>query len=151
VTALTYFAGIAGPVVRPMTSPPAGGGGGGDPGAGITQVLARTRNVPDGGGLNITGALIPATGDLLMFRSTGAERLWVTASGPGVTVTVDVGARILGQPVDPFPAVELAQGALYQFGPFHSVLNAAGTASVQVTLSSVTGVQVAVIQEPAAT
>jgi hypothetical protein len=150
MTALAYFAGIAGPVVRPMTSPPAGEGGGGD-GAGITQVLARARDVADGGGLNVTALLVPATGQLLMFRSTGAERLLVTASGPGVTVTVDVGARILGQPVDPFPAVELAEGALYQFGPFHSVLNAAGTAMVQVTLSSVAGVQAAVIQEPAAT
>lgn len=142
--ALTYYAGIEGPVVRPMSMPP--GGGGGD--APVTQVLAPSPLAADGPGLDITAFLAAAGGTLLLFPSTGAEVLLVLASGAGVTVTVGIGTTILGQPVAPFPAVTLAAGHLTAFGPFHSLLQIPGTRLVQVTLSTVTGVQAGLVQNP---
>ncbi len=101
-----------------------------------------------GGGafLDITTMLAPPDAPALLFGNTGTEHLLVTASGGGVTVTVTIGAMVLGQPVNPFPPVTLSAGHLYVFGPFHTLLDQPGGSLVQVMLSSTTGVQVAAVQ-----
>jgi len=43
------------------------------------------------------------------------------------TVTVDIGALVDGQVVTNFPSVTLVTTDIYQFGPFHSVLDNTGT------------------------
>jgi hypothetical protein len=100
----------------------------------------------DGNPLNITDLLATPAGTVLLFVNTGIEHLLVTAAGAGVTVTVGIGAKVLGQPVNPFASVTLTAGHLYVFGPFRTILDQPGGDLVQVTLSSVSGVQVALVQ-----
>lgn len=100
----------------------------------------------DGTFLDITAMLAPPDGPVLVFGNTGIEHLLVTASGAGITVTVSIGAQVLGRPVAAFTPVTLTAGHLYVFGPFHTLLDQPGSTLIQVTLSDVTGVQAALAQ-----
>lgn len=110
------------------------------------QLLTPTQFVADGGGLNITTALATPTATTLLFANTGRELLIVSAGAVSETVTVDVGALVDGQAVTNFSAVSLTNGDLYSFGPFHSVLDGSGTNEVQVVLSTITSITVALLQ-----
>lgn len=111
-----------------------------------TQVLTPTQDVVDGAGLNITALLATPTGTTLLFANTGRERLYVSAGAVSETVTVDVGALVDGQTVSNFTTVDLTNGDLYQFGEFHSVLDQNGTNEIQVVLSTITSISVALVQ-----
>jgi hypothetical protein len=111
-----------------------------------TQTLTPVQDVPDGSGLNITTLLATPTGLTLLFANTGRERLYVAAGAISETVTVDIGALVDGQTVTNFPTASLINGDIYQFGPFHSVLDNTGTNQVQVTLSAITLITVALLQ-----
>jgi hypothetical protein len=102
-----------------------------------TQTLTPVQDVPDGAGLNITALLAAPTGTTLLFTNTGKERLIIVASGTEA-VTVDVGALVDGQTVTNFAPVTLTSTSIYQFGPYHSVLDNTGTNLIQVTLSTLT-------------
>ncbi|MGH3205101.1 MAG: hypothetical protein ACRDP5_24085 [Streptosporangiaceae bacterium] len=110
------------------------------------QTLTPTQDVVDGGGLNITALLATPTQTILQFANTGRERLIVVAGASAETVTVDIGTLILGQAVTNFSSVTLTSGDYEQFGPFHSVLNQPGGDLIQVTLSTITLIQVALLQ-----
>ncbi len=111
-----------------------------------TQTLTPTQDVPDGAGLNITALLATPTGTTLLFTNTGKERLIVAAGASAETVIVNVGALVDGQAVTNFPAVTMTSTDLYQFGPFHSVLDNTGTNQIQVTLSTITAITVTLLQ-----
>src|SRR5277367_3692668 len=96
-----------------------------------TQVLTPTQDVADGAGLNITALLATPTGTTLLFANTGRERLIVVPGAGSETVTVDVGALVDGQTVSNFGAVTMTSTDIYQFGPFHSVLDQNGTNQIQ--------------------
>jgi len=102
-----------------------------------TQTLTAVQDVPDGAGLNITALLAAPTGTTLLFTNTGKERLIIVASA-AEAVTVDVGALVDGQTVTNFAPVTLTSTNIYQFGPYHSVLDNTGTNLIQVTLSTLT-------------
>ena len=110
------------------------------------QLLTPTQDVPDGAGINITTLLATPTATTLLFANTGRERLYVSAGAVSETVTVDVGALVDGQTVTNFATVNLTNGDLYQFGEFHSVLDQAGTNQIQVVLSTITSITVALLQ-----
>jgi hypothetical protein len=110
------------------------------------QLLTPTQLVADGAGLNITTALATPTATTLLFANTGREILVVSAGATSETVTVDVGALVDGQTVANFTTVNLVNGDLYTFGPFHSVLDQSGTNQVQVVLSTITSITVALLQ-----
>jgi hypothetical protein len=82
----------------------------------------------------------------LLFANTGRERLIVVPAAGSETVTVDVGALVDGQTVSNFSAVTMTSTDIYQFGPFHSVLDQNGTNQIQVVLSTITSIQVALLQ-----
>jgi len=111
-----------------------------------TQTLTPTQDVPDGAGLNITTLLAAPTGTVLLFANTGRERLYIAPTAGAETVTVDIGALVDGETVTNFPAVTLTTTDIYQFGPFHSVLDNTGTNQVQVTLSTITAITVTLLQ-----
>ena len=111
-----------------------------------TQLITPTQDVPDGSGLNITTLLAAPTALTLLFANTGRERLYILPTAGAETVTVDIGALVDGQTVTNFPAVTLTSTDLYQFGPFHSVLDNTGTNQVQVTLSTLTAITVTLLQ-----
>ena len=134
---LTYAPGILGPVVDPLTATS-------DSGA---QTLIPTRFVPDGSGLDITAVLAAPIRTTLQFANTGQEILLVRPAADTETVTVDILVTILGQHVSNFPAVTMLNGHLYVFGPFSSLLDQPGTGTGQVTLSTVTSIQVALLQK----
>jgi hypothetical protein len=112
------------------------------------QTLAPTQFAPDGAGLNITGALATPTQVSLEFANSGREILVVVAGAAAETVTVDIGAKVLGQAVTAFSSVALTESDVYAFGPFHSVLEQPGGDLIEVTLSTVTAIQVALLQLP---
>lgn len=112
-----------------------------------TQTLTPVQAVVDGAGLNITAQLITPTATTLLFTNTGREKLIVVAGASAETVTVDVGALVDGQTVSNFSAVTMTSTDVYQFGPFHSVIDQSGTNEVQVVLSTITSIQVALIQD----
>lgn len=112
------------------------------------QTLTPTQFVVDGAGLDITALLAAPTQTTLQFNNTGREVLFVSAATTGLTVTVDIGVTILGQTVANFSAVTLTNGHLSGFGPFHSQVNQSGTTTVQVVLSSITNITVALLQMP---
>jgi hypothetical protein len=114
-----------------------------------TQTLLPTVAVPDGPGLDITALLATPTGTTLLFANTGREQLYISAGAVSETVTVDMGALVDGQTVTNFPTVNLTNGHIYRFGEFHSVLDNTGTNQVQVTLSTVTSITVALVQDAA--
>jgi hypothetical protein len=111
-----------------------------------TQVLTPTQLVADGAGLNITALLAAPTATTLLFANTGREILVVSAGAVSETVTVDVGALVDGQTVSNFTTVNLTNGDLYTFGPYHSVIDQNGTNQVQVVLSTTTSITVALLQ-----
>jgi hypothetical protein len=111
-----------------------------------TQILTPTPFVTDGAGLNITPLLATPTGTTLQFSNTGREMLFVVPSASAETVTVDVGALVDGQAVTNFTAVTLTSTDIYCFGPYHSVLDLSGTNTIQVVLSTITAITVALLQ-----
>lgn len=111
-----------------------------------TQTLTPTSFVADGAGVDITAQLATPTGTTLLFGNTGREILFVAAGSTSETVTVDVGALLDGQTVANFTTVNLTNGHTVAFGPFHSVIDNNGTNQVQVTLSTVTSITVALMQ-----
>lgn len=112
------------------------------------QTLTPTQFVIDGGGLDITALLATPTQTTLQFANTGREILLVAAGAVSETVTVDVGVLVLGQSVSNFTTVNLTNGHTEAFGPFHSVVDQSGTNLVQVVLSTVTSITVALLQMP---
>lgn len=110
------------------------------------QLLTPTQFVADGAGLNVTAALATPTATTLLFANTGRELLIVSAGAVSETVTVDVGALVDGQAVTNFSTVNLTNSDLYSFGPFHSVLDQSGTNEVQVVLSTISSITVALLQ-----
>lgn len=135
---LVYFPGVCGAVVLPLSIA--------SDGAGAVQRLVQVRESQ--AGLNLSSLMAQPYGAILQFSNTGTERLYVLSAVPGVTVTVNVGSEVLGQPVLSFSPVTLAAGQLYAFGPFHSALQLPASNVIQVTLSSVTGVLAGVVQGP---
>lgn len=111
-----------------------------------TQVLTPVQDVADGAGLNITALLATPTATTLQFANTGRERLIVVPGAGSETVTVDIGSLVLGQAVTNFASVTMTSTDIYQFGPFHSVLDQSGTNLIQVVLSTITSIQVALLQ-----
>jgi hypothetical protein len=110
------------------------------------QTLTPTPFVVDGAGLDITALLAAPTQTTLQFTNTGREILFVMPATTGLTVTVDVGALVLGQSVANFTAVNLTNAHLESFGPFHTAVNQAGTSIVQVVLSATANITVALLQ-----
>jgi len=110
------------------------------------QTLTPTQDVPDGAGLNITALLTTPTGTTLQFQNTGRERLIVVPGASSETVTVDIEELIEGQSVSNFASVTLTTSDYYQFGPFHSVLEIPGTSLIQVVLSTISSIQIALLQ-----
>jgi len=110
------------------------------------QILTPTQQVADGGGLDLTALLATPTATTLQFTNTGRETLYVAAGASAETVTVDVGALVDGQAVANFSAVTLTSGHTVLFGELHSVLDQSGTSTVQVTLSTITSITVALVQ-----
>lgn len=110
------------------------------------QVLTPTQDVADGAGLNLTSLLATPTATTLQFANTGRERLYVVPAASSETVTVDIGALVEGQSVTNFSTVSLTSTDVYQFGPFHSILDQPGGSLIQVTLSTITSISVALLQ-----
>jgi hypothetical protein len=110
------------------------------------QILTPTQFVVDGAGLNITGILATPTATTLQFANTGREILFVLPAASSETVTVDVGALVDGQTVTNFSSVTLTSTDIYAFGPFHSVLDQSGTNLIQVVLSTISSISVALLQ-----
>jgi hypothetical protein len=110
------------------------------------QTLTPTQDVPDGAGLDITALLATPSQTVLQFANSGRERLYVLLASSTATVTVDFGALVLGQTVANFNSVSLTATDLYQFGPFHSVLDQPGGNLIQVTLSTTSNVTIALLQ-----
>jgi hypothetical protein len=110
------------------------------------QILIPVQDVADGAGLNITALLAAPTAVTLQFSNTGRERLIVVPGASAETVTVDIGTLIEGQSVTNFSSVTLTSSDVYQFGPFHSILDQPGGNLIQVTLSTITSITVALLQ-----
>ena len=110
------------------------------------QILTPTPLVKDGAGLDLSALLATPTQVTLQFANSGREVLLVSGTG-AQTVTVDVGATVLGRTVSNFPAVTLTPtGDVFAFGPFDAPVDQSGTTNVLVTLSTVTAVLVALVQ-----
>jgi hypothetical protein len=127
-----------------------------------TQAVASSASFPASGTVIVTTSTTPAT---VTYTGTGSGTLtgctYVSGSATGTvttttstvtlaseTVTVNIDALIEGQSVSSFPAVTLTASDLYTFGPFHSVLDAPGGNTMQVTLSSVNNVTLGLITIP---
>jgi hypothetical protein len=131
-----------------------------DPSAGVLDV-ASSSGFPSSGTLTVATSTTTAT---ITYTGTGSGTFtgcaYVSGSASGTvatggavtlaaeTVTVNIEALIEGQAVSSFPAVTLTSSDLYTFGPFHSVLDAPGTNTMQVTLSTITGIEVGLITIP---
>ena len=114
-----------------------------------TQTLTPTLDVADFAGVDVTAAAAAPTGTTLLFANTGRERLYVIPASGNTTETVQVNIEALvdGQSITQPTAVTLANALhVYQFGPFHSVLDVSGTNQIQVTLSATANVTVALFQ-----
>ena len=111
-----------------------------------TQTLTPTQFVKDGAGLNITPLLTTPTQTTLQFANSGKEILFVVPAAAAETVTVDVGIMVLGQTVANFAPVTLTSTDIYAFGPYDSALDESGTNIVQVVLSTITSIEVALLQ-----
>lgn len=110
------------------------------------QTLTPTQLTADGAGLDITALLATPTNVNLQFANTGREFLIILPGAGSETVTVNFGATVLGQAVSNFAAVTLTNAHLYTFGQFHSALEQPGGSTIQVTLSTITLIQVALLQ-----
>jgi hypothetical protein len=135
---LTYSSGILGPVVNSLAL-------GFVAGAGVTENFYAARLVPDGS-LDLTAQLAAPAGTGLQFANTGREVLLILPGAGAETVTVGIGMLVLGQPVNSFAPVAMIPGHLYAFGPFHRQADEQGTNIMQVTVSTTSSIQVAVIQ-----
>lgn len=129
------------------------------PSAGVLDV-ASSASFPSSG--TVTVAASGTTTAIVNYTGTGSGTLtgctYVSGSPTGTVstggavalaseaVTVDVGALVDGQTVAAFPTVTLTASDVYQFGPFHSVLDNNGTNQVQVVLSSVNNITIALLQ-----
>jgi hypothetical protein len=112
------------------------------------QTLTATALSADGAGTNITALLATPTATTLQFQNSLNTILYVVPGATSETVTVNIEALILGESVTAFPAVSLTSTDVYTFGPFHSVLDAPGGNLMQVTLSTITSIQVALVTIP---
>jgi hypothetical protein len=110
------------------------------------QTLTPTQLVPNAAGLDLTGALATPTNLNLQFANTGREFLAVAAASTSETVTLDIGVTILGQTVTNFTAVALTNAHTYLFGPFSAQVDIPGGSTMQITLSTITSISVALIQ-----
>ena len=111
-----------------------------------TQILTPTPMVKNTAGLNVTTLLATPTSTVLQFANSGREVLAIVAASGTVTVTVDIGATVLGQPVTNAAAVTITNTDIYLFGPFDAPVDVQGTNQVQVTLSATTAVTCALLQ-----
>ena len=116
------------------------------------MALTPTILTPDQSFFNATSAAQALTGFTgITFPNTGNQLLvWVNGSTPS-NATVVVGTTVLGQAVANIGPLAIPVSATSVMGPFHSVLEAPGTPTVTITLSSVTGLSVALIQLPGVT
>jgi hypothetical protein len=131
------------------------------PSAGVLDV-ASSASFPASGTVIVTTSTTPAT---VTYTGTGSGTLtgcaYVSGSAAGTvttttstvtlvseTVTVNIEALIEGQSVTAFPAVTLTASDVYTFGPFHSVLDAPGGNTMQVSLSSISNVTLGLITIP---
>jgi hypothetical protein len=110
------------------------------------QILTPTQDVADGAGLNITALLATPTATTIQFSNTGRERLIVVPGASSETVTVDIGTLVEGQSVTNFSSVSLTSTDVYQFGPFHSILDQPGGNLIQITLSTISSISVVLLQ-----
>jgi hypothetical protein len=113
------------------------------------QTLTPVPLVKNGAGFNLTAQLAAPTQVTLQFSNTGREFLVVSPAASAETVQVDIGVTVLGQAVEAFTAVTLTSGDLYSFGPFDSAVDEPG-GIVQVVLSTITAIEVALLQMPGA-
>jgi hypothetical protein len=109
--------------------------------------LTPTAMVADGAGLDLTALLAAPSATTLTFTNTGREVLFIKGTAGTETVTVDIGTTVLGQTISNFAAVTLVAAHVVMFGPFHTIDDQTGSlaGSVQVVLSTVTGMTVALI------
>ena len=112
------------------------------------QTLTATQLATDGTGTNLTPLLATPTATTLQFQNTLNTILLVAPTASAETVTINVACLVDGQTVTNFPAVTLVTTDIYTFGPFHSVIDVNATNLVQVTLSTITAIQVGVITVP---
>jgi hypothetical protein len=113
-----------------------------------TQELTATVLAADGAGTNLTALLSTPTATTLQFANTLNTVLLVLPGASSETTTVDVECLVDGQSVTNFSAVTMTSTDMYTFGPFHSVIDETGTNQVEVTLSTITSIQVALITVP---
>lgn len=114
-----------------------------------TQALTPTQLVRDGAGLNLTPLLTAPAQTTLQLSNSGREFLLIqAAAGAAESVTVQIGATVLGQPVTPFTSVTLTATDLYAFGPFSSQVDQPGGHLVDITLSATANVTVLLLQVP---
>lgn len=109
--------------------------------------LTPTPLTPDQSFLNITtGAVSLATYTGVTFSNSGREVLVFVNGSTASNATVVFGMTVLGQAITNLGPVAIPTSATSVLGPFHSVLDAPGTTTVTVTLSSVTGLSVLLAQ-----
>lgn len=111
-----------------------------------TQTLTPAPFVADGPGLNLTALLASATGTTISFANSGREIFLVLLASSTASVTVDFGTLVLGEAVSNFSSVSLTATDLTAFGPFHTLLDQPGGNLINITLSTVTNVSVALVQ-----
>lgn len=114
------------------------------------QTLNPVSLVKNGAGLDVTALLATPTQAILQFSNSGREILIISASGDSDTVTVEIGATVLGRPVTGFDPVTLAAGDLVAFGPFDSQVDQPGGNTVEVSVSAAADVKVALLTVPGA-
>lgn len=106
--------------------------------------LTTTVLQPDSVANNLTSNATTApsatgVGNGVTFTNTGSAFLAVIVGSTATTATVVVGSTVLGQAVTSFSVV-LNTSATNIIGPFHSAVNLAGTTTVAVDFSNITGV-----------
>ena len=111
-----------------------------------SQTLTPVPLVPNAAGVDLTAALATPTNVNLTFINSGREFLAVAAGATSETVMLDIGVTILGQTVANFTAVPLTNADTYLFGPFSAQVDAPGTQTAEVTLSTTTAITVALLQ-----
>ena len=119
--------------------------------AALTGVVSLTATAlaRNGTGLDLTALLAAPAHVSLQFPNTGREVLLVAPGAGSETVTVDVGATILGLAVPNFPPVALTSGHLYALGPFDAPADQAD-GTILAVLSTTTAVTVALIRQSGA-
>lgn len=116
-----------------------------------TQTLTPTVLTPDDVLTDLTTLVATTTGNVLQFSNSGHELLVLQATAASQTATVSIGATVLGQPVQSFPARTLpysgSAGDIVLLGPFHSAVDTPGSTTVTVTMTDATS-KAALIQVP---